>query len=72
MSSGNQKSRANLKFDAIVCIRVSTLPPSSFLPSPHLKSANCPSAPVLGNPPTDFRETLPPLKVGFFSEPPKY
>ena len=45
----------------------------SFLQSAPLKSANCPSPPFLGNPPTIlvFREPLP-LKVGFFSESPKY
>ena len=41
-----------------------------FSPSPPLKSANCPSPPFSGNSPyiLVFRE-LPPLKIGFFSEP---
>ena len=43
-------------------------------PSPPLKSENCPSPPFLGNTPSIlvFREPSTPIKVGFFSEPPKY
>ena len=61
----------------IRCIEVSTplkntIP--SFLPSPppSLKSTNCPNPPFLGNPPSILVFCEPPLKVGFFSEPPKY
>ena len=58
----------------IVCIGVSTPslkntpPPPLFLAKPSLKSANCPAPPL-------FRQSLhwnPSLKVGFFSEHPKY
>ena len=54
----------------IVCIGYQ--PPLSF--QAPLKLANCPSPPFLGNPPSIlvFREPLPSLKVGFFSEPQKY
>ena len=43
----------------------------SFLPSPPLKSANCPSPTFLGNSPLDsFCEPHPTKKIEFFSEPP--
>ena len=42
-------------------------------PPPTLKSANCPSPSILGNrPPRYWFFMNPSLKVGFFSEPPKY
>ena len=53
----------------------SKTPPPLFLAKPLLKSANCPSPPYLGNPPSIlvFVSPSPPQKkVGFFSEPRKH
>ena len=48
--------------------------PPSKTPPPLAKTpANCPSPPFLGNPPPLYWFSVnPPLKVRFFSEPPKY
>ena len=46
--------------------------PSSFLPSPPLKSANCPRFPFWAKPPILVFCDSPSLKIGFFSEPQKY
>ena len=47
--------------------------PPSFLPSPLLKSANCPSPPLFRQVPRLYWFFVtPPLKVKFFSEPSKY
>ena len=52
----------------------SKTPLPSFLPSPPLKSANCPNLPFLGNPPSIsvFFCEVPPLKLDLVSEHPKY
>ena len=50
----------------------SKTPPSSFLPRPPLKLANCASPFFLGNPPPSLYIFLwAPLKLRFFSEPPQ-
>ena len=60
----------------IRCIEVSTPfknTTPTFLPSPPpFKLRNCPNPPFLAIPPLYWFFVNPPLKVGFFSEPPKY
>ena len=61
---------------SIVCIGVSTPPPlenttPSFLPSPPLKLANCPSPPFLGSPPLFIGFLWPPPKSQIFQRTPK-
>ena len=53
---------------------LSKTPPPSFLPSPFLKSANCPSPPphFRQSPPPDIGFSRNPLKIGFFHESQKY
>ena len=54
---------------------LSKTPPPSFLPSPFLKSANCPSPPPPFQaipPPPDIGFSRNPLKIGFFHESQKY
>ena len=46
--------------------------PPSFLPSPSLKSANCPSPPLKAIPPLYRFFMNSPVKVGFFSKSQKY